>query len=121
MSTIAVVRPAQRWSIAPRTVLPTALLAHLVRPHWNYTVLLDGRVAGEIGNDQTRVLDVEPGEHTLRLRFVRFRLSEEMRISLREGEERHFRCGTSRFGWPTLREAPPEDAAERRSEGPCRS
>jgi hypothetical protein len=57
---------------------------------------------------------VEPGEHRLHMRFVGLRRSEELRMSLKEGEERQFLCGTSGIGWPTLREASPEDAAQTR-------
>jgi hypothetical protein len=59
-----------------------------------------------------RVFEVEPGEHRLYMRFVQLRRSERLRISLREGEERQFVCGTNGIGWPTLREASPEDRAE---------
>ncbi len=111
MSTIRIVRPKQHWSVLPRTVLPTALLVHLFRPHWNFTVLLDNHAAGKIGNDQEKVFDVEAGEHTLRMRFVQLRTSEEIRMCLKEDEGRQFICGTSGFGWPTLREASPEDLA----------
>ncbi len=33
-------------------------------------------------------------------------------MSLKEDEERQFLCGTNGIGWPTLREASPEDIAE---------
>jgi len=33
-------------------------------------------------------------------------------MSLKEDEERQFLCGTRWLGWPTLREASPEDIAE---------
>jgi hypothetical protein len=112
MSAIRIFRPKRHWSVSPATVLPTALLVHLFRPHWNYTVVLDDHSAGKIGNDQVRVFEVEPGEHRLYMRFVGLRRSEELRMSLKEGEERQFLCGTSGMGWPTLREASPEDAAQ---------
>jgi hypothetical protein len=93
-------------------VLPTALLVRLFKPHWNYTVVLDDRSAGKIGNEQVRVFEVAPGEHRLCMRFVGLRRSEELRMSLKEGEARQFICGTSGMGWPTLREASSEDVAE---------
>ena len=111
IATIRIVRPTRRWTVTPATVLPTALLVRLVRPQWNYTVLLDRHSAGKIGNDQVRVFHVAPGEHTLRLRFVQLRTSKEMRMSLSRDEERQFICGTSAFGWPTLRDASPEELA----------
>jgi len=92
-------------------VLPTGLLFRLLKPQSNYMVVLDGHPAGKIGNEQVRVFAVEPGEHRLHMRFVGLRRSEELRMSLKEGEERQFLCGTSGMGWPTLREASPEDAA----------
>jgi hypothetical protein len=112
MSTIRIFRPKRDWSVSPATVLPTALLVRLFRPHWNYTVILDDHSAGKIGNEQVRVFNVEPGEHRLCMRFVLLRRSEEMRMSLKEDEERQFLCGTNGIGWPTLREASPEDVAE---------
>ena len=112
MSTIRIFRPKLPWSVEPRTVLPTALLIRPFRPHWNYTVLLDDHSVGKVGDEQVRVFTVDPGEHRLRMRFVLLRRSKEIRMSLKEGEERQFLCGTTGFGWPTLREASPEDVAE---------
>ncbi len=112
MSAIRIFRPKQPWSVSPATVLPAGLLFRLFRPHSSYTVVLDDHTAGKIGNEQVRVIEVEPGEHRLYMRFVGLRRSEELRMSLKEGEERQFLCGTSGFGWPTLREASPEDLAE---------
>jgi len=112
MSAIRIFRPKRDWSVSPATVLPTALLFRLFRPHSDYTVVLDDHSVGKIGNEQVRVFEVEPGEHRLCMRFVGLRRSEELRMSLKEGEERQFLCGTSGMGWPTLREASPEDVAE---------
>jgi len=112
MSAIRICRPKQKWSVSPRTVLPTGLLFRLFRPQSNYAVVLDDHPVGKIGNEQVRVFEVEPGEHRLHMRFVGLRRSEELRMSLKEGEERQFVCGTSGMGWPTLREASPEDVAE---------
>lgn len=112
MSAIRIFRPKQHWSVSPRTVLPTGLLFRLFKPQSNYTVVLDDHSAGKIGNEQVRVFEVEPGEHGLYMRFVGLRRSEELRMSLNEDEERQFICGTSGMGWPTLREASPEDVAQ---------
>jgi hypothetical protein len=112
MSAIRIFRPKQHWSVSPRTVLPTGLLFRLFKPQSNYTVVLDDHSAGKIGNEQVRVFEVEPGEHRLYMRFVGLRRSEELRMSLNEDEERQFICGTSGMGWPTLREASPEDVAQ---------
>ena len=109
MSAIRVFRPKRPWSVSPATVLPTALLFRLIRPSSRYTVLLDDHPVAKIGKDEVRLLEVEPGEHRLRLRFVGLRSSDELRVSLAEGEERQFLCGTSGMGWPTLREASSED------------
>jgi hypothetical protein len=46
------------------------------------------------------------------MRFVGLRRSKELQMSLKEDEERQFLCGTNGLGWPTLREASPEDLAE---------
>ncbi|HTX27174.1 MAG TPA: hypothetical protein VME19_09170 [Streptosporangiaceae bacterium] len=112
MSVIRVSRPKQDWSVSLATVLPVGLLARLFRLHWDFTVVLDDHSAGKIGNEQVRVFNVDPGEHSLRMRLVLLRRSKEMRISLKEGEEREFVCGANGFGWPTLREASPEDLAQ---------
>lgn len=114
MSAIRISRPKQAWKLSPATVLPAGLLLRLVRPHWNFTVLLDGHPVGKIGDEQVSVFDVSPGEHRLRMRFVLLRRSEEARMSLREDEERMFVCGANGIGWPTLREASPEEVAEAR-------
>lgn len=112
MSAISIFRPKRDWSVSPATVLPTALLVRLFRLHWSYTVVLDDHAVGKIGDEQVRVFEVGPGEHRLYLRFVLLRRSEELRMSLKEGEERQFLCGTNGIGWPSLREASPEDVAE---------
>jgi hypothetical protein len=112
MSAIRIFRPKQHWKVSPATVLPTALLFRLFWPHPNFTVVLDDHSEGKIGNDQVRVFEVEPGEHRLFIRFVGLRRSEELQMSLKEGEERQFLCGTNGIGWPTLREASAEDVAE---------
>lgn len=77
-------------------------------------MILDDHSVGKIGNDQLKVIAVDPGEHRLRMRFVLLRRSKEMRVSLKEDEEREFLCGTNGLGWPTLREASSDDAAELR-------
>jgi hypothetical protein len=112
MSVIRISRPKRDWSVSLATVLPTAWLVRLFGLHWNFTVVLDHHPAGKIGNEQVRVFNVDPGEHSLRMRFVLLRRSNEIRMSLKEGEEREFICGTNGIGWPTLREASPEDLAE---------
>jgi hypothetical protein len=112
MSAIRIFRPKQHWSVSPATVLPIGLLFRLFRFHPSFTVVLDDHPVGKIGNEQVRVFEVEPGEHRLRMRFVGLRRSEELRMSLKDGEERQFLCGANGIGWPTLREASPEDVAE---------
>ena len=114
MAAIKISRAKRDWSVSPATVLPTGLLLRLLKRHWDYTVVLDRRPVGKIGNEQVKVFDVDPGEHRLRLRFVLLRRSPEMRIVLDKDEERALLCGTSPFGWPTLREASPEEAAQTR-------
>jgi hypothetical protein len=75
-------------------------------------VVVDDHPVGKIGNEQVRVFELAPGEHRLYMRFAGLRRSEELRVSLKEGEERQFLCGTNGLGWPTLREASPEDVAQ---------
>jgi hypothetical protein len=115
MSAIRIFRPQKHWSVSPATVLPTGLLFRLFRPHSSYTVVLDDHSVGKIGNSQEKVFEVGPGEHHLYMRFVGLRRSDELQISLKEDEERQFLCGTSGMGWPTLREASPEDVADIRA------
>ena len=93
-------------------MLPLGLLFRLFRFHPSFTVLLDDHIVGKIGNEQVRVFEVEPGQHRLRIRFVELRKSKELRMSLKDGEERQFLCGANGIGWPTLREASLEDVAE---------
>ncbi len=112
MAVLRISRPRRPWSVSPATVLPAALVFRLIKPHWNYSVVLDGRLMGKIGVGQVKVLEVGPGAHRLRIRFVLLRRSEEVRMTLKEDEERTFICGTSGIGWPTLREASPDEAAE---------
>jgi len=112
MSAIRIFRPKQRWKVSPATVLPAGLLFRLFKPQSNYAVILDDQPVGQIGKEQEKVFEVEPGEHRLHMRFVGLRKSAELRMSLKEGEERQFLCGTSGMGWPTLREASPEDVAQ---------
>ena len=114
MSAIKIFRPKQSWSVSPVTVFPLGLLFHLLGFHPNFTVLLDDHPVGKIGNEQMRVFEVEPGDHRLRIRFVELRKSKQLRIFLRDGEERQFVCGANGIGWPTLREASLEDVAELR-------
>jgi hypothetical protein len=111
MSVIRISRPKRDWSVSPATVLPAGLLLRIFRFHFKFTVILDQHSVGKIGNEQVRVFNVDPGEHRLRVRFVQLRRSTEMRMSLADGEERVFVCGSNGIGWPTLREASPEEAA----------
>jgi hypothetical protein len=111
MSTIRIVRPKQQWRASPATLLPTGLLLRLFKPQSNFTVVLDDQPVGQIGKEQERVFEVAPGEHRLYMRFVGLRKSDELRMSLKDDEERQFLCGTSGMGWPTLREASPHDFA----------
>lgn len=112
MSVIRISRPKRDWSVSPATVLPLGLLLSLFRFHFNFTVVLDQHPVGKIGDEQVKVFHADPGEHRLHVRFVLLRRSKEMRMSLKEGEERDFLCGSNGIGWPTLREASPEEAAE---------
>lgn len=110
-STIEIIRPKRHWSLSPANLLPTALLVHLFWRHPSYTVMVDDRAVGKIKDSQAKVFDVEPGEHRLHLRFVGLRTSKELLVSLEDGEQRQFLCATSAMGWPTLREASPEEVA----------
>lgn len=112
MAAIRISRPKQEWSVSPATMLPAGLLLRLVKPRWNFTVLLDGRAVGVIGREQVKVFHADRGEHRLRVRFVLVRRSAELRLSLEGNEERSFICGANGLGWPTLREATPEEVAE---------
>ena len=111
MSAIRISRPKQPWKASPATLLPTGLLFRLFKPQSDYTVVLDDQPVGQIGKEQVRVFEVDPGEHRLHMRFIGLRRSKELRVSLKADEERQFICGSSGMGWPTLREASPEDVA----------
>jgi hypothetical protein len=112
VSAIRISRPKQQWKASPATLLPTGLLFRLFKPQSDFTVVLDGQAVGQIGKEQARVFEVEPGEHRVHMRFVGLRRSEELRVSLKADEERQFICGSSGMGWPTLREASPDEVAQ---------
>jgi hypothetical protein len=114
MAVLRISRPKRGWAVSPATVLPAAWLVRLFGLHFNFTVVLDDHSAGKIGNEQVRVFNVDPGEHRLYLRFLLVRRSKKMQISLGEDVERDFLCGSNGMGWPTLREASPEEVAELR-------
>jgi hypothetical protein len=114
VSAIRISRPKQQWKASPATLLPTGLLFRLFKPQSDFTVVLDGQAVGQIGKEQARVFEVEPGEHRVHMRFVGLRRSEELRVSLKADEERQFICGSSGMGWPTLREASPDEVAQTR-------
>jgi hypothetical protein len=71
------------WSrIMSPVLLPPCLLTWLGQigaTRW----FLDNHPAGKIGTEQVRVLEVEPGEHRLCMRFVGPRRSGELRTFLR--------------------------------------
>jgi hypothetical protein len=112
MPAIRISRPRQRWKPSPATLLPADLLFRLFRPQSTFTVVLDDHPVGEIGRKEARTFDVEPGDHRLHVRFLGLRRSDELGVSLEEGEERQFICGTSGMGWPTLREASPGEVTQ---------
>jgi hypothetical protein len=98
-------------SCCARSCVPTSIS----RPSSNYTVVLDDQPLGHLGKEQVKIFDAEPGEHRLYVRFVGLRKSDELRVSLKDGEERQYVCGTSGMGWPTLREASHEYVAQIRT------
>ena len=112
MAVIRISRPKRDWSVSPATVLPVGLLVRLFGFHFSFTVVLDQHAAGKIGNGQIRVFMVDSGEHRVRVRLLRLRRSDEVRMTLMEDEERDFLCGSNGIGWPTLQEASPEEAAQ---------
>lgn len=112
MSIIRISRPKRDWSLSPATVLPAGLLLRLFRFHFNFTVVLDQHSAGKIGAEQVKVFNVDPGEHRLHVRLLQLRRSKQIGMFLKEGEERDFLCGSNGIGWPTLREASPEEVAK---------
>lgn len=111
MPLIRIFRQKPDWSVSPATVLPGALLSRLFGLRWNLTVVLDGNPMGTIGVDQVKVFEVEPGEHRLYMRFLLLRRSKQLRVPLKESEERQFLCATNGIGWPTLWEESSRDAA----------
>jgi hypothetical protein len=112
MSAIRISRPKQQWKASPATLLPTGLLFRMFKPQSDYTVVLDDQPLGHIGKEQVKVFEAEPGEHQLYVRFVGLRKSDELLVSLKDGEERQFICGSTGMGWPTLREVSPEDVSQ---------
>ena len=63
-----------------------------------WQILLDGKPAGSIANDQVVELPVEPGQHSLRLSSGRF-TSPERQFGAADGEVVRFTCRAPLL-WP---------------------
>ena len=61
-----------------------------------YDVLVDGRRAGSVEMNETIETPVEPGRHTLQLRYGRYS-SRIAAFDAAEGQVVAFRCGEKRF------------------------
>ncbi len=76
------------------------------------TVFLDGSRVGAVSPNQTKVLRVSPGEHSLSLHFLGgLRRSRKLYVPLADGEEKQFVCFLNGMAWPAIRPATPKDVA----------
>jgi hypothetical protein len=57
-----------------------------------WKVVIDGKIAGSIANEQSVELPVEPGRHTLRVESMRYLLSPEQSFEANEGQVVGFSC-----------------------------
>jgi len=63
-----------------------------------FDVVLDGKLAGSIGRNQTVELPVQPGPHTLQVRTGRY-MSRTLSFDVADGTNTHFRCNGAIL-WP---------------------
>ncbi len=65
----------------------------------HYDVRIDGRSVGEVWPKQVKVVDVDPGEHQIQLRFWPWMWTRKRVFSVAPGEAVELACGA---GWTWL-------------------
>jgi hypothetical protein len=63
----------------------------------DYSIILDGKTIGRISDGDTKILDIKPGAHTLRLTISWCR-SNRIRFDARSDETIAFKCANSMEG-----------------------
>ncbi len=80
----------------PATVKLTRHLIGVQIRRGKFDVLVDGKVAGSVDAHDTIETPVEPGRHTLRIRYGRYS-SRTAAFDAADGQVVAFRCGEKRF------------------------
>ena len=80
----------------PATLKLTRHLIGVQIRRGTFDVLVDGKDAGSIGAHESIETPVEPGHHTLRLRYGRYS-SRTAAFDAADGQVIAFRCGEKRF------------------------
>src|SRR5271166_1286021 len=67
------------------------------RGHWNergnpYTVIIDGAEAGEVWAERSASLSISPGDHRVRMKAYLYGGSNEMTVSVDEGQTAELVC-----------------------------
>jgi hypothetical protein len=69
-------------------------------PNAAYGVVIDGSVVGKIQADQAKVFKVQPGTHTVRVKYL-LQKSNDAEVSVEDGQTVELAC-TRRKRWETL-------------------
>lgn len=63
---------------------------------------LDGVIVGKLTGGEEMTIEVDPGEHLLRVNFRLAVWSNRLRLSVPEGESRLVSCKTNWAGYPSI-------------------
>jgi hypothetical protein len=67
-----------------------------------FSIELDGVVIGKLAGGESSTIDVDPGEHVLRVKFRLAAWSNKIAFSLGAGEAQSVRCQTDWAGYPSI-------------------
>ena len=82
-----------------------------------FTVFIDGVEVGQIWSNQVKAFDVAPGAHRVYVRFVLFRKSAELEVTLDAGTQEFLFCCTNWLAYPILRRSSENDILKMRAAG----
>jgi hypothetical protein len=68
---------------------------------------LDGVIVGKLLGGESMTIEVNPGEHVLRVKFRLVVWSDRLTLSVAEGEERFVVCENDRAGYPLIQLSSP--------------
>jgi hypothetical protein len=71
-----------------------------------FALELDGTIVGKLAGGESKAIEVQPGEHVLRVKFRRVAWSDKFTLSVPEGEQRLVECQTDWAGYPSIRFIP---------------